>query len=350
MGQLKRQALYFSGKKSVEVREESIPPLQNDQVLVGTLLSAISAGTEMLFYRGQVSSGQPLDTAIQSLSGYISYPLKYGYSTVGKVAAVGPGVDPAWTGKRVFAFHPHESLFAAYLPELLEIPEGISTADAVFLPNVESAVNLVMDGQPLLGENVIVFGQGIVGLLTTSILSQFPLKNLVTLDFFALRRQMSIESGAMISLDPTLADSLPHIRSMFQEGHYSGADLIFEISGNPAALEQAIALAGFDSRIIIGSWYGSRAVELKLDENYHRSRIKIISSQVSTIAPALEGRWDKPRRFGTVWRMIGKLKPSRFISRRITILKAAEAYKILDENPGETVQIIFSYPEEDQDV
>jgi len=344
---MKRLSLYFTKPQKVEVREETLPPLKPGQVLVRSLFSAISPGTELLYYRQQISSQQPLDMNIPSLSGNVQFPLKYGYSNIGEVVAVNPDVDSVWMGKKIFAFHPHESLYTAYPDELIEIPGNISTLDAVFLPQMETAVNFMMDGQPVLGEKVVVLGQGIVGLLTTALLSQFPLKNLLTLDFFPLRRQISRQLGAGISLNP--AESLSEIKSYLRDEYSPGADLTYEISGNAEALTQAIEITGFDGRIVVGSWYGSRPVNLRLDTVFHRSRIRLISSQVSTIAPAFRGRWDKSRRFQSAWQMLEKIKPSKLISRYFPLTQAAEAYRILDENPGEVIQPIFTYPNHQED-
>ena len=99
---LNRSSLYFCGPKSVEVREEPVPFLKPDQVLVRTQYSAISPGTELLIYRQQIHAYQPVDATIQSLSGEFQYPLKYGYSVIGKVISTGACVDAAWTGKTVF--------------------------------------------------------------------------------------------------------------------------------------------------------------------------------------------------------------------------------------------------------
>jgi 2-desacetyl-2-hydroxyethyl bacteriochlorophyllide A dehydrogenase len=339
---MKRLSLYFTTPKNVEVREETLPPLKPGQVLVRSLFSAISPGTELLIYRQQISSQQPLDANIASLSGNFQFPLKYGYSTIGEVAAVNPDVDSLWLGKKIFAFHPHESLFTAYPDELIQIPGSIALLDAVFLPQMETAVNFIMDGQPMLGEKVVVLGQGIVGLLTTALLSQFPLKKLLTLDLLPLRRQISRQLGAGVSLNPD--ESFAEIKSLLDDEYSSGADLIYEISGNAQALNQAVELTGFDGRILVGSWYGSKPVNLLLDTGFHRSRIRLISSQVSTIAPAFRGRWDKSRRFQSAWQMLEKIKPSTLISRHFPLTQAAEAYRILDEDPGEVIQLIFTYP------
>jgi 2-desacetyl-2-hydroxyethyl bacteriochlorophyllide A dehydrogenase len=346
---IKRLSIYFTGPKYVEVNEEDVPPLKPEQVLIRTIFSAISPGTELLIYRQQIPAQQAIDTNIHSLTGNFRFPLKYGYSTVGKVVSAGPEADSTWVGKTVFSFHPHESLFPASSDELIEIPNNISPLDAVFLPNMESAVNFVMDGQPVLGEKVVVFGQGVVGLLTTSILAQFPLKNLITLDIYPLRRRISQQLGAQVSLNPDSKEALSQVKSLLHDEYSSGADLVYEISGNAEALNKAIELSSFDGRILVCSWYGSKTVNLNLGESFHRSRIRLISSQVSTIAPGFLGRWNKSRRFQTAWHMIEKLRPSQFISQRVPISQAPEAYRILDESPGDVIQTIFTYPDSQEE-
>lgn len=338
---MNRLSVYFTAPKELEIREEPIPLLAPEQVLVRTIYSAISPGTELLIYRKQIPPYVRKDLAISSLSGNYTYPLKYGYSAVGKVVRLGKRVDQAWLGRDVIAFHPHESYFTAELETLIEIPPGIALADAVFLPNMETAVNFVMDGQPGIGENVSVFGQGIVGLLTTSLLSQFPLKSLITFDYHKLRRQASLRMGASLSLSPEDKDAIIRLKTALNS---NGCDLTYEISGHGTGLNQAVALTGFDGRIVIGSWYGEKPVNLHLGTAFHRSRIRLISSQVSTLSPSNTGRWNKTRRFNTAWQMLKQIRPSTMISLYIPVTQADKAFKLLDENPKDFIQIIFTYP------
>jgi 2-desacetyl-2-hydroxyethyl bacteriochlorophyllide A dehydrogenase len=337
-------SLYFVRPGYVEVREEAIPEPAPFQVIVRTLYSAISSGTELLIYRQQTSADQPADISIKALAGNFQYPLKYGYSAVGQVIELGPEVDASWKGKTVFVFHPHVSHFTVSLNELIPVPEGISPEDALFLSNMESAVNLIMDGQPVIGEKVVVFGQGIVGLLTTALLSRFPLEKIVTLDLYPLRRRLSEQLGAQHSFDPGPGKDIAQVKSLLTDEHSAGADLTYELSGNPESLNTAIEVTGFNGRVIVGSWYGTQPINLTLDNAFHRSRIRLLASQVSTIAPMFQGRWNKPRRFQTAWQMINSIRPSQFISRRIPLTHAPEAYQALDKNPDEVVQIIFTYP------
>ncbi len=336
---LKRLALYFEGPQKAALHQEEMPAITPDQVLVQTLFSAISPGTEMLVYRGQFPQDLAIDETISAMRDGFSYPLKYGYSLVGRVIEIGEQVEAGWLGKLVFCFHPHESCFFASPGELLQVPEGIAPEEAVFLSNMETAVNFIMDGRPAIGEQVAVFGQGIVGLLTTGLLARFPLGRLVTLDKFPLRRQASLDCGADASLDPSDQSIIEQARSFFE----GGADLAYELSGSPQALDQAIASTGFDGRVIIGSFYGQKRANLDLGGYFHRSRIRLISSQVSSLSPEWSGRWTKERRFELAWNMIGLLKPGRFITQRFHITQAEQAFRLIDQSPQATIQVIFTY-------
>ena len=342
---MESQALFFIAPHQVDVRQESLPALQAGQARVQTICSAISPGTEMLIYRGEFPADLPLDETLSSLSGTFTYPLKYGYAVVGVVVGLGPGVNPTWLGQRVFAFQPHADQFIAAVDELQSVPHDISVEDAVFLPNMETAVNFILDGAPAIGEQVTVLGQGIVGLLTTALLVRFPLASLVTVDKYPIRRQAGLDLGASASLDPAQTEYLDAARRYLQgDRPYRGADLIFELSGSPAALDQAISLCGFNSRVVVGSWYGTKRAAIDLGGRFHRNRIQLISSQVSTVNPEMSGRWDKTRRFNLVWEMVKKIRPSRWITQHFPFSQTSQAYQLIDQNPGETIQVVFSYP------
>jgi 2-desacetyl-2-hydroxyethyl bacteriochlorophyllide A dehydrogenase len=338
------RAIYFTAPGQVELREEKLSAPAPGQALVQTLTSGISPGSELLIYRGQFPADLAVDESIAALSGQFAFPLKYGYSAVGRVIALGEGVPDSWMGQVVFAFHPHESHFLATPAELIPIPSGFSAEEALFLPNMETAVTFLLDGRPLIGEQVAVFGQGIVGLLTAALLSRLPLASLVTLDKYPKRREASLRIGAAASLDPATPDALDRLRTHLQADRpYRGADLVYELSGAPAALDQAIAAAGYHGRVVIGSWYGSKPATLHLGGRFHRDRIRLIGSQVSTIAPSLRGRWDTARRLGTAWEMIRAVEPTQLITHRFPIGDAAQAYDLLDQQPDRAIQVVFTY-------
>ncbi|GAB4447223.1 MAG: zinc-binding alcohol dehydrogenase [Anaerolineales bacterium] len=306
-----------------------------------TLCSAISAGTEMLVYRGEFPQ---LKDAHDSMSSNLKYPLRYGYACVGRVVKVGKLAGQEWENRLVFAFQPHTSSFIAHPSSLIPLPSFIAPEAACFLPNMETAVNLVQDGAPILGERALVLGQGVVGLLTASLLREFPLEALVTSDCYPLRRKASLEVGVNDSFDPAwLKDNFNSNDLKHLFGYAQNFDLTFELSGSPSALNDAIALTAFSGRIVIGSWYGEKKAPIDLGGAFHRSRIQLISSQVSTIAPALSGRWDKARRFRVAWEALGRIQPQKWITHRFPIEEAEKAYRLLDENSQETIQVLFDY-------
>ena len=329
---MKRQSLWFTAPFQVEIIEEELPSLQPDEILVQTAVSAISPGTEMLLYRNQMPANMAADETIAALDGSLNYPMKYGYAAVGRVTETGENVDSSWNGRFVFAFQPHQSHFITR-PELVyPLPADMPPETAVFLPNMETAVSFVMDGRPVIGERVVVFGQGVVGLLTIMLLAQFPLAGLSTVDGFALRREWSAKLGATAVLDP--AHELPFL----------DADLTFELSGNPEALNQAISVTGFDGRVIIGSWYGTKQAALNLGGPFHRRHMRLISSQVSHLHPRWLGRWTKSRRLHTTWQMLHQHDPAPLITHRFPLPDAPAAYQLLNENAATAIQPTLYYP------
>ena len=132
----------FNAPYHVEIKREKRPTPAAGQVLVKTHLSAISPGTEMLVYRGQLPKEITLDATITALQQTTGYPMKYGYACIGKVLALGAGVPAQWLEQTVFAFNPHESYFLARVQDLLPIPDGLPLEDAVFLPNMETSCKM----------------------------------------------------------------------------------------------------------------------------------------------------------------------------------------------------------------
>jgi len=343
---MKRHFLEFSGPGRVVFRTEESPRLLTGEVLVRTRFSAVSQGTEMLVYRGQWPQGVSVDATVQALAGEFSYPLVYGYCAVGRVIETGREVSGDWLGRRVFSFQPHQDLFCSRPQTLFPIPDDLDDETALFLPAMETAVNLVLDGGPLLGEKVVVVGQGIVGLLTTALLARFPLAKLVTLDSYPLRREASKRLGAGECYDPK--DPALHEKLGVVAGRGGDADLVYELSGNPEGLNAAVSFTRFSGRVVVGSWYGTKKVDLDLGSCFHRGRVSLVSSQVSSIAPELSGRWQTRRRLDLAWEMLRLVHPSACITQRFALNKAPEAYALIDRFPEQTVQIIFDHQLEDK--
>ena len=324
-------ALYFTGPETVDHRPVSVDPAA-DEVVVATDASAISAGSELLVYRDEVPTEMPVDETIEAFDDTFEYPLRYGYAAAGTVVETGGDVADEWLDRSVFAFRPHQTRFAAAPDDLVVLPDGVSAAHGCLLPTVETATNLVLDSEPKLDESVVVFGAGVVGLCTTRLLSAFPLDELVVVEPIAARREAATSMGADRTLTPEAAAA-----------ELGDCDLAVELSGEPAVLNDAIDAVGYDGRVVVGSWYGEKRAPIDLGGSFHRDRIELVSSQVSTIDPARRGRWDRQRRFDTAVEWLDRLDCERLISHRIPFSEAADAYELLDERSEPVLQVVLTY-------
>ncbi len=322
----------------MELRDEPLREPGPGEVRVRAVASAISHGTEMLVYRGQVSP--ELDLDLPTLAGSFAFPIKYGYASVGKVTAVGPGVTAPHTGDLVFVHHPHQTEYVVLASLPIPLPPGLQAEYGVFTANLETAVNVLLDAHPRLGERVVVFGQGVVGLLVTQLLRRAGVERLIVVDPIPARRELAVRLGATDALPPD--DSL--VAGVRERTDGAGADLAIEVSGNQAALTLAIDCVAFQGTVVVASWYGTKPVVLNLGGAFHRGRLRLVSSQVSHLDPTLEPRWSMRRRRELAMSLLPELELAPLISHRIPVQDAAAAYKLVDRHPDEAIQVILTYP------
>jgi 2-desacetyl-2-hydroxyethyl bacteriochlorophyllide A dehydrogenase len=327
-----RRCLWFEGDSRVSVREEPMADPGPGEVSIESIFSAISPGTEMLFYRGDIEAGAEVDTVLEGYRAEIAYPLRYGHATVGRVVAAGSGAEEARIGSLVFAFTPHASAVCIPADQLLPVPADVPPDQAVCFAAAETAVNLVLDCAPLLGERVSVFGLGVIGQLTAGLLARFPLESLTGWDPLPQRRKAATDAG-ISAMDPMAAQ--PSVKT---------EDLAVELSGSAQGFRSALASCRYNGRIVVGSWYGARSRQAGIsafDTAFHRNRVRIIPSQVSTIDPALSGRWSRERRHAAAWEAVRVLAPSRLITQRFPFSRSADAYRLIAEDPAQTLQVLL---------
>lgn len=340
-GQPYATALWFPRAREVELRREPVPKAGPGQVRVRTIASAISQGTEMLVYRGQVPPDLALD--LPTLQGSFSFPIKYGYAGVGRVEQVGPEVEGLSEGDAVFVHHPHQTAYVVPASMAVPLPPGLDPVLGVFLANLETAVNVMLDAAPRLGERIVIFGQGVVGLLLTQLARRAGAGMVIAIEPAATRRELAREAGA----DKVLAagDWLPAEIQHLTDG--VGADLVLEASGNGAALALALDCVAFQGTVVVCSWYGTKEVSLPLGGAFHRGRLRLVSSQVGAVDPALQPRWSRERRMAVARDLLPQLTLAPLITHRIPFERAAEAYELVDRHPEETGQVILTYGEGD---
>jgi 2-desacetyl-2-hydroxyethyl bacteriochlorophyllide A dehydrogenase len=332
-------AAWFAAVRTVELRDEPVRAPGPGEIRVSAIVSAISHGTEMLVYRGQVPAGTTLD--LPTLAGDFGFPIKYGYASVGRVAETGPGVEELANGDLVFCLHPHQTEYVVPAALAWRLPTGLAAERGLFVANLETALNALLDEPVRLGERVVVLGQGVVGMLIGLLARRNGAGRLVVVDGFERRRALARRLGAELALAPD-ADLADRLREA-TDGR--GADLVFEASGNPAALQTAVDAVAPHGTVVACSWYGAKPVALQLGGHFHRGRVRIRSSQVGQVDPALLPRWDRARRSAEVLALLTELPLEQLISHRVPFRDAAAAYHLVDERPEETLQVVLTYPD-----
>jgi threonine dehydrogenase-like Zn-dependent dehydrogenase len=291
----------------------------------------------MLVYRGEVPADLPLD--LPTLAGDFSFPIKYGYATVGRV--LDAGAESFSPGDLVFVHHPHQDAFAVPAELPVRLPDGLDPALGLFLANLETALNVVHDAPLRLGETALVFGQGVVGLLVTQLLKLAGAGRVLAVDPIEKRRELALEVGADEAFGP--GEDLRERTLEATAGR--GADLAVEVSSSGAALQGAIDAVAAEGTVVVASWYGTKPVALSLGGHFHRGRVRLISSQVGRINPELGARWDRARRTETALGLLPRLRLKELVSHRVPFERAQGAYRLVDEHPEQTVQVVLIHGE-----
>lgn len=254
--------------------EEALEPPDMDQRLVTAMASGVSRGTESLVFHGHVPTSQHEAMRAPLMAGVFPFPVKYGYALVGR--------DPS--GRRVFCLHPHQDRCLVPAAMCIPVPDAVPTRRAVLAANIETAVNVMWDAAPLVGERVTVIGAGVVGLLVASLLARVPAARVTVVDIDPGRAPIAQRFGCAFAVP----DRAPEEQ-----------DLIIHASATEAGLRLALAVAAHEARIVEVSWYGDREPAVPLGEAFHSRRLRILSSQVGAIAPSMRGRRSYADRLAT---------------------------------------------------
>src|SRR5436305_1819693 len=265
------QAFWLRAPGVGEIRPVALPEPGPEEVLVRTLRSGISRGTETLVFRGRVPPGQYAEMRAPFQEGEFPGPVKYGYLNVGAVEH-GP---PELRGRTVFCLYPHQTAYVVPARAVGVVPEGVPPARAVLAGTVETAVNALWDAAPLLGDRVTVVGAGMVGCCVAYLLSRFPAVQVTLVDVDENRAGVAAALGVDFALPAGAADA---------------RDLVVHASATSAGLQLSLDLLAPEGTVIDLSWYGDSEVGLSLGGAFHSRRLAIRASQVGTVSPARRAR------------------------------------------------------------
>lgn len=298
-------ALWYTAPGALEIRAEPLPPPVPGEVLVRTRYSGLSRGTERLVFQGAVPEPEWQRMRAPHQAGAFPFPVKYGYSAAGVIER-GPADR---IGQPVFGLFPHQDLFLAPLDDLVVLPDTVPLKRATLAANMETALNAIWDGSAAPGDQIVVIGAGIVGLLTAFVASRLIGTAVTLVDTVPERAGLATALGATFAFP----DAIP-----------GEADIVFHTSATEAGLAAAIACAGFEATIVEMSWYGDRAVTVPLGGAFHSQRLRLIASQVGHVAIARRARWTRRRRLEAAARLLAAPELDQLVTNEIAFSELAD--------------------------
>jgi len=285
MGEEIGQALWYTGPKRAGIQTEKVMAPGPLEIRVRSLWGALSRGTESLVFAGCVPPTEFERMRSPHMGGNFPYPVKYGYSIVGR-AETGP---PDLLGRSVFVLHPHQTLFNIPCASVAALPDKIPPRRAVLAANMETALNAVWDGAPGPADRIVVIGAGVIGSLIAFLCRQIPGAEVTLVDVNTARANIARTLG--------VAFTAPHQAPM-------DCDLVFHASATAAGLATAIACAGEESTIVELSWYGAGTVPVPLGAAFHSRRLRVVSSQVGQVSASRRVRWTAKQRLAAAIRLL----------------------------------------------
>jgi 2-desacetyl-2-hydroxyethyl bacteriochlorophyllide A dehydrogenase len=270
-------AFWIASPGHGEIRAEHLAAPSADEVVVRTLYSGVSRGTEALVFQGRVPASEYQRMRAPFQSGDFPAPVKYGYANVGQVEHGPRGL----LHQTVFALYPHQTRYVVPAHSVYVLPETVPPHRAVLAANVETAINGLWDARPQVGDRITIVGGGTVGCLVAWLAARMPGCEVELVDINSRRESVARALG---------------VRFAGCDGASDHRDVVIHASGSAAGLDLALRVAGFEATIVEMSWYGNQAVPIALGEAFHSRRLTLKSSQVGSVAGSQRSRWTTRRR------------------------------------------------------
>ncbi len=275
---------HISNKKSA-IRTAHTQADTPQLIKIESEYSLVSTGTERLVAQGRVPLDQYTKMQVPYMEGDFSFPLKYGYSLVGRINTP----LHKWHGRLAHLLHPHQDYCWVGEEDISLVPEGIPASRATLASNLETALNAVWDANIMIGDKVLRVGFGLIGALTARLVSMLPATKVIIIEKDDFRRDLARNMGFV------------SYRGDEPKATY---DVAFHTTATSDGLQTAIAAVGKEGKVIELSWYGNQKINIQLGESFHIDRKQIISSQVSNLPANKLARWDYKRRKKTVFDLL----------------------------------------------
>jgi len=318
------RAFWVAGPGRGEIRAEPLRAPAANEALVRTLYTGVSRGTEALVFGGRVPASEYGRMRAPFQAGEFPAPVKYGYANVG-IVEQGPA---ALVGRPVFCLYPHQTRYVVPAAALHPLPDGVPPARAVLAANLETAVNVLWDATPRIGDRIAVVGAGTVGCLVAWLAARIAGTEIELVDV-DVRKTAAARALGVPFREPGAARR--------------DADVVVHTSGTSAGLATALELAGYEATIVEASWYGDASPAVPLGAAFHSRRLKLASSQVGAVAAAQRSRWTHARRMELALRLLAHAELDALVTGESPFDELPALLARLTSSPGYTLTHRIAY-------
>ena len=343
------KTLMYSAPRAAQIVEVESPHASGRTSVAQTLVTNVSAGTEMGFYRGtapQMNSKCGADGLFQSHPGALVYPMRssdpgvwwMGYAAVGKVVECGPEEKCLKVGDLVYQQSGHKDRMAS--DNFFLLPPGTNPDHAAFLALINIAYNGMLDARVKMLDEVVIFGMGVLGQLLVQ-MCKLSGARVTAVDYVDSRLSSAKEQGADVIFNPSKDGDIGAAVQAATAGR--GADVVIEVSGNIKALPDAIRTAGPDGKVIVLSFYQGGAEPLELGKEFHHKRITLRSSQIGGINPEMGTHYTADRRMADSIKLLSLLNIDPLISHRVPFAELPSALGMIDKDPASCSGVLVHY-------
>lgn len=323
----------------VVLEEVANPEIDDNQFLVKTILTAISAGTELTKYKG---------TNPGFLTGRYHYPTELGYEHVGKVVKVGRDVENVSIGDRVVttARHAEYAVINKDMPTIYDLygilPEDFNPEEAVFVPLTTTATHTIHRSKIMLGDTVGIVGLGVVGMLTAQVAKAAGASKVIGIDLLDSKLKIAKKLGVDVAINPNSVDIKERV---FEETDGQGVDIAIESSGVAKAVGSALDIVRKRGKVVIEGFH-AKPFEVS-GEDILTKELEIIGVR-SSGGPDLSYeyiRWSAKANYQEAFRLIisGKVKCSTMITHRFKAEEINKAYEMIDKKKEDFLKVILDW-------
>jgi len=343
------KSLMYSAPRAAQIVEVEAPKSGGRVSVAKTVVTNISAGTEMGFYRGtapQINTKIEAHCLFEKHPGTLTYPMRssdpgvwwMGYAAVGKVVECAPDEKNLKVGDLVYQQTGHKDYMAS--DNFYRLPEGTNPDHASFLALINIAYNGMLDARVKMLDEVVIFGMGVLGQLLLQ-MCKLSGARVTVVDYVDSRLHLAKEQGADVIFNPSKDGDIGTAIQKATGGR--GADVVIEVSGNIKALPDAIRSVGSDGQVIVLSFYQGGSEPLELGKEFHHKRISLRSSQIGGINPELTTRYHADRRMEDSIKLLSLLNIEPLISHKVSFEELPCALDMIDKNPAACNGVIVHY-------